>query len=437
MKTKYLALGVAGTAMTLLMTAHTAVFAQTVRSSLQNSNQAQSSFARDRNVSVRQRPHPEYDALGVRLGGFLAYPQVTVTGEYNDNVYATDTAKTDDFLVRIAPQLRVASQWSRHQLNAFARGSVNRFADLSTENNEEYAVGTDGRLDIIRGAYIGGGASYAQSIEPRTSNNTASGSLDPVQFNLTEANLNTSYEFNRLRLSARGDYREFDYKDGRTAAGTVVEQDDRDRKVYSLRGRADYALSPATAFFLQGTVNKRDYRLTPPLANVNRNSDGYEILAGANFELGAVWRGELGVGYLSQEFDDARFGKVDGFGARGELEWFPTQLTTVTFNGSRTVEDAGVFGASSYLSTNLGAQVDHELRRNVIVTAQAGYSNDDYKGVDRTDKRWNAGLSATYLLNRRVGVNAAYTFLDQDSKGAASGNDFRVNRLSVGVTGRF
>ena len=131
-----------------------------------------------------------------------------------------------------------------------------------------------------------------------------------------------------------------------------------------------------------------------------------EVLAGANFELSNVTRGEIGVGYLRQSYDDPAFKDIEGFGARGQVEWFPTQLTTVTFTASRVIEDSGIPGSAGYINTSLGAQIDHELLRNVILTGQLAWGDDDYDTLDREDKRLRAGVSATYLLNRGVGLRS-------------------------------
>ncbi|MBZ4302578.1 outer membrane beta-barrel protein, partial [Streptococcus pneumoniae] len=64
----------------------------------------------------------------------------------------------------------------------------------------------------------------------------------------------------RLRLSADAAVLRYDYRDGLSDAGAVIEQDDRDRTVARLTGRADYALSPATALFVQVACDDRDYR---------------------------------------------------------------------------------------------------------------------------------------------------------------------------------
>jgi hypothetical protein len=417
-----------------------AAFAQGVgtRGALSSAD-AYNNFQRDRSISVRQRTHEGYEALGLRAGAFMVWPKVSATVEHNSNIYATGANEQDDIVFHVAPELNILSTWSRHSLQAYARGTINRFKEFETENTEDYSLGAQGRLDVQRNFRLNGGFDRSRLTEPRTSSSSPTGSVEPIQYDMSAAYASATREFNRLRLSGRYDWREFDYKDGEDVNGRAVRQGDRDRQVSIVTGRADYALSPDTAVFVQVAANDRDYRLKNPSAAlypgfVNRDSQGYEALVGANFELTAVARGEVGVGYISQEFDAPGLNKIDGFGARAQVEWFPTELTTLTFTGSRTVEDAGIIGSSGYLSSNIGAQVDHELLRNVILSGQVGYGKDEYSGIDRADKRYNASVSATYLLNRHAGVTLGYSRFEQKSKGAAGTGSFDVNRIGATLT---
>lgn len=424
----------AGAAIALVVDIGGAWAQQTVQD--QSAETAYSNFKRDRNVSVRQRPHPGYEALGIREGAFMVWPKLNATVEYNNNIFATGANQQDDTVWHVTPEVDVTSNWSRHALDLYARGTFNRYSSFTSENTDDYSIGGQGRLDILRSAQVNGGADWSRLTEPRTSA-ASLGQAKPVQYEMASAFLSGAREFNRLRLSGRVDVRNFLYLN---ETGNRP-QHDRDHEVATVTARADYAVSPDTALFVQVAGNDRNYRLgaTPSVLAAypgfqNRDSKGVEALVGANFELSALWRGEVGVGYLHQKYDNPKFGTTSGFGARAQVEWFPTQLTTVTFTGSRTIEDAGIVGASGYLSTNLGAQVDHELLRNVIVSAQAGYGNDDYKGIDRNDKRYTAGVSATYLLNRSVGVTVGYNHFKQNSRGTAGSGDFTVDKVGATVT---
>ena len=47
----------------------------------------------DENVTVRQRPHPEYQPAGIQTGGFILYPSVTASSAYDDNIFAVQTRR--------------------------------------------------------------------------------------------------------------------------------------------------------------------------------------------------------------------------------------------------------------------------------------------------------------------------------------------------------
>jgi len=386
-------------------------------------------FARDRNVGVRERPHPEYEAPGLPFGALTLFPKLQTDLEYIDNVFAVAQGQEADVVLRLRPDVSLESSWSRHSAQLYARGSVNRFAELTSENTADYELGGAGRLDLLRSTVVSGGAAYGKATEPRTSSNTPTGALEPIRFDYGQLNVAASHVFNRFRVSGRADLRSFDYQDAPAPNGRVLDQDDRDRRVTSLTGRGDYAISPDTAVFVQATGNKRQYDVTSTPLRAARDSSGYEVLAGADFQLSNLIRGELAAGYLSQKFDDPRFEDINGFGARGRLEYFVTELTTVTGTLSRSVEDAGIIGSAGFLSTQATVQVDHELLRNVILSASASHFRDEYETIDRNDTRWQFGANATYLLNRRVGVSLGYSRYDQNSEGRNGGLDFAVNRV--------
>jgi hypothetical protein len=392
-------------------------------------------FARDRAVAVRDRPQPAYDALGIRTGGFTVFPKLQFDVVHDDNVFARDDAPQAATILRLRPEIVARSNWSRHALQAHARAAIDRNLDFDSENTIDWSLGAAGRLDGARGSEIVAGADYAKAHEARTAAGVDPITQEPVAFDLTSAFLGAERARGRLRVSTRAAVHRYDYHDGFSETGAVIEQDDRDRTVFSLTGRADYALSPATAIFLQVTRDDRDYdRIAGrPL----RTSSGHQTLAGVDFELGALIRGEIAAGYIRQDFEDAAFGDLDGFGGRAKLSWFPTQLTTVTAAAARTVEDTGVIGAAGALRTDLSLTIDHELLRNLILTAQATYANDAYNGLARTDTRFGAGFSAAYRINRRYGLSAGLTWLDQSSSGAAQGRSYRTTRLYVSSAVRF
>ena len=395
-----------------------------------------SNFKRDKNVSVRQRPRPDYEATGQKAGGFTLYPRVTVDFEHNDNIYAVATGKTDDNIWRVKPELAVRSDWSRHALGFFAGGNIVRYADHGSEDAEEYTVAANGRIDIERGSNITGSVQTQRLIEPRTAPTSTVAAGKPVKYDLTQGSVALTKEFNRLRLTGRLEDKEFDYKDVPNIGGTgIVDQDFRDRNEFVYGAKAEYAVSPDTAIYLAASGNKKDYDTN--VAALDRTSDGYVVGVGANFDVSELVRGDIQVGYMKQSYDRAAFVDIDGVNAIGRVEWFPTQLTTIGLNGSRTIEESTAPGSPGYLSNNIGASIDHELLRNVLLSAAYSHGKDNYKGIDRDDKRDNFSATASYLMNRRVGLFLTYNYLKQDSSGAQKGASFKDNRLIASLALQF
>ena len=436
---KRLLLAVSLTASPLVAAAQTAPTAQiaapqTVRGvDLSDGAGDKSMFSRDRNIAVRERARPEYQALGLSNGGFSSFPKVEGGLEYNDNIFAASTGRTSDWIWRVKPQFYTQSNWSQHLLDFYGSATFNRYFSNTTENTTDWDIGADGRLDVNRATNVGAGAEFSRFTEPRTSSGAPIAAAHPVQYTVGQSYLDGSHVFNRLKLSARGDWKKFDYISVPSILGGLIGENNRDRTYTDAVGRADYAISPDTAVFIEASGNWRDYRKPGTLLNPARDSQGYQVLGGANFDLTSLLRGEIGVGYIHQDYKSALYGDTGGFGARATVEWFPSQITTVTATASRSIEDSAIVGSGGYLTTNGGLQVDHEFLRNLIVSANASYGNDSYNGVDRTDRRYGAGLSATYLLTRRIGLNTGYTYFKQNSSGAQGGQDFRVNRFTVGL----
>ena len=396
-----------------------------------------SNFDRDRNVSVAERARPEYQAAGLQLGGVTAYPRLTVGVERDDNIYAAATGAREDTIYVVQPELVLQRVTADSRIQAFVRGGRAMNDEFVKESATEYQGGLTGYYEIGGGIRLTGGGDYGRYIEPRSSTLTPGGTAKPIDYRLGQANLGLSWTMDRLRLTGGAEYQDYNFDDGRTTADAEVDQDFRDRQIMTYNARAEYAVTPNASVFLVSAFDDRKYDSQPPAVALNRGSKGKTIAVGGAFDYGALARGEIQVGYVEQDYAEATLRDIDGITAKATVEWFPTELTTLTLTGSRDVRDATVPGAGGFFSGNYGLQLDQELLSNLIVTARVGYGLDQYKGIDREDKRTTGYLGANYLLNRNVGFTLAYDYLKQESDGAAVGPSFEDNRLSLSSSVQF
>jgi hypothetical protein len=394
-------------------------------------------FTRDRNISVTERPKPEYQPLPVRAGAFIFNPVIAAGMEYNDNIYAASADKTSDGIVHVAPSVSVVSDWSRNQVSAFAKIDSNFYFDHTGEDTTDYAFGAAGRLDVQHDLGFAGGASYERDTQPRTSEASPEAAKHPVQYDVADAWIEGTKEFDRLRVTARGSIDDYTYDNAQTSGGLQIYEKDQDHTTSIGALKAEYAYLPDTSVFVSLVGNHREYRDELP-GEVGRTSSGYELTVGSNFDLTHLMRGEIYVGYLEQDYDNnSVFKNVSGLALRGKVEYFPTQLTTVTLSGSRSVQDSGIIDVGGFLANTAALQVDHELMRNLILTALVSYTEDDYQNYSRTDKIDSEQVSAAYLLNRAISLNLTYAHLNQDSSGANAGPKYDINRVIGSVAYRF
>jgi hypothetical protein len=398
--------------------------------------QSQSMFSRDRNVSVSQRPHPGYDPLPITLGGFTALPQLDAGAEFNDNIYAVNSDKKSDTIWTVNPEVDLQSNWSRHAVQAFARSASRLYSRYRSESTTDYQVGGAGRLDAGHGNFAVGGDT-GELTEPRTSPSTSTGTIHPVRYQQSDAFASAVQELNRVRLTARFDLADLDYHNGQDPLRRLVLEDDRDRTAYTYSGKAEYAVSPDTSVYLAGSYNDHQYRLRPPGVLFDKNSHGGTVTGGASFDLTNLLRGDIQVGWLKQDFAAGSPRSVSGLSALASVEWFPTELTTVTLTGSRQIQDSAALNSSVFVAGSVGLQVDHELLRNLILTGRVNYEDDSYIGVARDDKTTSGYIGARYMLNRLVGVTAGYTYMNLRSTGADRGPLYTVNRFMISTNLRF
>lgn len=389
----------------------------------------ESSFVRDRSVNVNQRSKEQWAALGVRTPGFFIQPSLGVDLQAQDNVFYTDADKKSDTAISLKPSVVATSTWSRHRLSVAASGDLRRFASNDSENTETFQVSGEGRLDVSRRANLFARALAGSNVEGRNVPTTQVGVVSPIEYTNSAVNVGGTIEGNRLRLIGQIGTAELNYKDARSTTGGVIDQDFRDMTMSSASLRLDYALSPNTSLYALYEMNDRKYNA----GFFARGSDGYNVAVGASFDLTNLLRGEFQVGQFSQSYDNAAFGTQKSTSFLGSVEWFPTQLTTVTFKGQRSIEESAISTAYGALTSSASVTVDHELLRNLVLTGAYALVYDDYRGIDRNDNRSSLMFGGRYYVSRRVALTGSLAFETLKSDGSFARDDYDAKTVRLGV----
>lgn len=395
-------------------------------------------YSRNKYTAVLDRGQPEFDPEPVRLGTFSVRSAAELGITYSDNIYVDSQNKDSGVIGRAGLTASGDTTWSVHALGFDVSARRNEYFDQGDESHNDLRARLRGRLDVTRSFSLGGMVYAEDRVEPRTDITNEFSPDKPISVSVQGARVDANYLNDRVRWTNSLGIRNEDYENGRQiGTGIPIDQIYRDRTVMDGRSRLSYAISPNLAVFGQVTYEDRDYDVLQVFSGVprSRNSKGYTVAGGVDFELNALLRADIAVGYLKETKDDSFFDDVTGLSFDGRLQWFPTQLTTVTFTGNRRVTDTGLFNAPTTVESRVGVRADHELRRNIIVSASANYMQYEFGEIDRKDKSTDFELAATYKMNRRVHFNTFVNRADRDVSGVDVFGDpsYDVTTIGVGV----
>jgi hypothetical protein len=387
-------------------------------------------FNRDRSTAVNERAKTDFQPLGVRLGAFMAQPSLGVSLVSNDNVFYDDAHKKSDVIVQLTPGVEVASDWSRNALAFGISSAIDQYGSATTENSTAWTAHVDGRYDISSHANVFGSLSHNDTPESRGDPLANSDALKPVKHRSDVSNVGLTLVGNRLRLIAQIGANEESYTDvaSKSVPGTTIDPNHlRDLTTTNTSVRVDYAVSPAVSVFVDLEGNRREYK-----TNTAFDSEGNIIALGTSFDLTKLLRGEVSVGSMKQK--NKLTGENKSTYVNASVEWFPTELTTVTVRGGTSFTEVPSTGAPTALATNSSINIDHELLRNLIISGSVGSDKYEYKGIDRTDTRDRFTLAANYFLSRRVILNASFNQEQLKSRGAQAFNKpYKDNSVQVGI----
>jgi len=380
-----------------------------------------------RNQTVFQRQRPTYDAKGLDIGGcgLTLFPSVDVSETYNDNIYATNTGEQDDFETVISPRLSLKSNWSRHSIavNAFSR--IHRFADIDSENNEEYGADASATLNLARDSSLTASGGYQRVTidrgDPESSAGAASG---PEQSDVLQGMLQYSHPFGRFRATLTGEVNDYSTVD---SADPFVE-----RTEYTGTFRLAYEISAALNAFVEPFYTMRRYDLQTP----NRDVDVYGIGVGVAYDITGKLYGETQVGYYSAQFDSAAFSDSTSIFVRSTATWNISALTSIILGIERGNQASNVGNASSSTQSAIDLRLEHELARNITMALTGRYVHETFENQtpSRTDDYFTVGWLGNYLIDRHVSLFLQYQY--QDRMSDISTSEYTDNRITFGIRGQ-
>ena len=386
-------------------------------------------------LPVRRRPQTPiednpFEPLGVRAGAFLLFPSLQIGGIYTDNVAQIAHDPQDDIGLRLVPELRIQSDWVRHEFSLTANSELIFFADDSAFDETNASVNAALRLDVrhtttanIAADYLLTETSAADSEVP----DTATGRRTEHSYGFSAG---VTHSIGRLSTTFTAGLRHRLFEDVDLLGGGVEDNSDRNYIEPSVSLRVAYETSPAIRPFIEAGYRPRIHEQSRDRFNLRRDSHGGFLRTGLGLELSPIWAGNVAVRYDIRDFEDDDLKTIHAFGLDGELTWRPTRLTSVQWTATTAIDESAqtdVSGARRYEGT---VAVNHALRENVTIGATAGIEFTDFIGSSQEELELTGGLSLSYIVRRELELLAGYTITGFES--TLPGADYIENQVTAG-----
>ncbi len=408
--------------------------------------------SKDDNDLFKEQGISDYDQKGIRAGSFTVMPKLELKNEYISNIYYRDATLgklTDSYIAHWKPGVTVNSNWNRHALNFFLDTDIAQYGTQASRNDyQNVRTGVNGHIDVLRDSHFDTSFSYNYLTEQRGSPDQIS-ALTPTIYDTKVINGFYSHTLNRVTLKTGVNATRYDYQNVLTGAGTTLQMVTRNHWLYTPEIKVGYLIQPEYEAYLKFQYVNASYDTLVAVNGVNsagvynRNSTGYNALAGFAFDITGLITGDASIGYIDRTYADNRFVQISGVNGFVDLKWRPTPLTTVTGSVFRNIGETTQAGVAGTFQTGVSLNAEHELMRNINLHAGANFTNMDYNGYatvgyqnfNRNDNMYGANVGAKYLFNRYLSTDLSYTYQNRASNYLNS--SYQVNQVMLNIRGQY
>lgn len=371
--------------------------------------------------TVRDRPQ------GIRVGTFLLYPELYTGIGWSDNV-DNETGGRSGPLYRINPSLRGQSDWLRHSLTFSLSGTYTGYPDQPDDDNPTGSASVDLALDVADGTVFGIGGRYSLTMEDASS--AESGGTDQDVHSLG-GSLSLRRSLGLVGVELRGDVDHTSYTN--STGETTDATSDRNNTVLSASLRLDGLAGAMISPFAEATALSRIYDTTcaDPFNCEDRNATGYALRAGLVYDGGSKLRGEISIGWRSEDLEDGSLPNLEGLLLDGSLIWSPTRLTTVTGTLSTSFDASTIPGASGSILYSGDVRVAHAFSDALVGEIGVGYSERRYQGISLEERQTIATAGVTWAVTDHVALLTNYTYTRFTN--SDPGGDYDSNTIEAGV----
>lgn len=372
-----------------------------------------------------------YDPVGIKLGSFVYFPVMEVSGVATSNVLRSPKP-SDDVYAEINSVSRLVSNWDTHALELRSTGLYNFHNDFPSEDDRAWSLEARGRLDVTRRSNIEAIVSHDVRQEGRGAiDATTSGERPDVTTD--QVGVTGNQRFNRLSLQLRGTHTGIDYSNTGSGA-TFVNNDDRDASNNREAIRAKWEFKPTLSAFAEIEGDQRSFDAPAVSDGFRRDSTGERYRLGVDFgSTGKILRGEVSLGWGEQRPDDRHLEATGTMLFDANLAWRVSEMTSLLLTAQTDIYDTTSANSAGVTQHTAGLEVRHSFLPYIIGTAGVTVSARDYTSDPISETETRTTLGAEYYFNREVILFGRYQHIAFDSNQPAADYDADDVRLGVRV----
>lgn len=365
---------------------------------------------------------------GIPVGHTLILRNETVLQARRDsNIYNVATDKTADTIALIDSNFRLGTNSLRHAAQLSAGFALQRYGKTTAENTSTYFADARTRLDLGERITVDADGGFARGYEMRGTAGDQFATDRPVLYNRKQIHARVARSGGILELALEGSVRTQDYLDA-FSNGVRIDLGYRDATVRQGALEAQYRLSPAVRLYAELGANEVAYAQN---VGYSRDSSGYNALAGVHLAVSSLVDVEAAAGYMRQTFKTPGTAPVSGISYKLAATWTPTPMWRLTASGSRNVDASPLSNVPAIVRSTFDLKAQRALGDRLLVEGGVTYTQESYRGLDRTDRRVEANVGVHYRLTSNVGALAQVGYRKQS--GRASGRQYSGISGSVGL----
>ncbi len=393
-------------------------------------------------LPVADRTFSDFEPKGLIVSHFIVLPSLGVGYEYNDNLYASETNEEADMAFVVSPGLSIQKQKDKNYISAQLESEIVRYLDNTNENLENYSLDVNGAYELRHDLILPYGIGYERYHQDRADNLSRVFTKEPLSVTDLELTAGVAYKPNRFGLNVNLNHLQKTFEDGVSFLDPSrrVINSDANYETNQVEVRASYELPVNHTVFASGVYGSTKYDKAifdegaQTYTSTFRDAKTLGALLGLTTKYKGLVSAEIGVGYAAIDFDNPTLSDVENVAIDAELDYNVTRLSSIGLDLTRRlVQDNEII--QGIVQTNGTLSLDHELRRYLVLNAQASYTNRDYDGINREDDVYNLGLGFTYRPSPYYNIQGRYVYSTQDSNFA--GNDFDRNLFMLRLTGTY